>query len=261
VIEINGPEMQKIAQPEDSRDPFYNAILALSVEAPGRIYIRGKGLDSEWKGRLNIRGDTRAPVLDGSISLLRGRYNLFGKPLTLTRGTISFDGDIPPSPDFDVVGESKRSDVTTRVQLSGSVSEPTLRIESDPPMPSDEALSRLLFGKGMDEMSPFQALRLAQAIKALSGDGSGILDFFDRTQKLIGVDQLDIRQAGETSDQTALSVGKYIGEGIYVEVEKGLWSESDKVSIEADITPNISVESEAGTISGGGVGINWKFDY
>ena len=57
------------------------------------------------------------------------------------------------------------------------------------------------------------------------------------------------------------SVGKYLNDDVYVEIEKGVGSEGGKVSVEVDITPNISVESEVGLDAQSGVGINWKWDY
>ena len=105
------------------------------------------------------------------------------------------------------------------------------------------------------------ALKLAQAVNALRGKSGGILGFFDRTRKFLGVDQLAIDQSEETGGQAAISVGKYIGENVYVEMGKGLGKESGKVKVEVELTPNVSLESQVGEDSNGGIGINWKWDY
>ena len=87
------------------------------------------------------------------------------------------------------------------------------------------------------------------------------MDFLDRTRKLLGVDQLEVKQPDENGGGTALSAGKYVGDNVYLQVEQGLGPESGKVSVEVEVTPNITVESEVGVDSQGGAGINWKWDY
>ena len=89
----------------------------------------------------------------------------------------------------------------------------------------------------------------------------GVLDFMTRTRKMLRVDRLSVEQSEEDEEGVTVSVGKYLKDGVYVELEKGTGTESDQIFVEIDITPNISVESEAGTDAQGGIGLNWKFDY
>jgi translocation and assembly module TamB len=206
-------------------------------------------------------GDFRKPLITGNLSAIRGRYNFFGKPFSLSRGVFYFDGDSLSSSRFDVSGEHRHSNMTTRIRVSGSPAAPGFQIESDPPTASDEILARLFFGKEVANLTPFQALRLAQAVNTLRGGGSSMLDFFERTHKFLGVDQLDIIQSGDNNRQTVVSAGKYIRENVYVTMEKGLAAESGKVSVEVELTPNITLESEAGADSQGKIGINRKYDY
>ena len=261
VVEINAPFQNKGEKPEIRQKFSGKLYLNVDIDAPGRIFIRGRGLESEWNGNLRVKGKADDVLITGNLSVIRGQYNFFGKSFTLTKGIITFDGQNPPAPAFDVTGEHHRADMTARIRVFGTPSAPTIDIESEPPMPSDEILSRLLFGKGVAHITPFQALKLAQAVNALRGNSGGILGFFDRTRKFLGVDQLAIDQSEETGGQAAISVGKYIGENVYVEMGKGLGKESGKVKVEVELTPNVSLESQVGEDSNGGIGINWKWDY
>jgi translocation and assembly module TamB len=235
--------------------------LDIGIEAPARVFVRGRGLDSEWGGNLKISGTAAEPSIRGDVSVVRGKYNFFGKIFSLSKGFISFSGGQPPMPRFDVTAEHQLPDMTARIRITGSPSAPDIQIESDPPLPEDEVLARLLFGRSAGDMTPFQALRLAQAVNAMRGGGGNIMSFFDRTRRLLGVDQLDIRRSDQNGGGTSVSAGKYVSENVYLEVEKGLDSESGKVSAEVELTPNVTVESEAGVDSGSGIGINWKWDY
>jgi translocation and assembly module TamB len=187
-------------------------------------------------------------------------FNMFDKRFLLTSGAITFDGKTPPRPGIDVTAENRRSDLTARMRFSGNPSSLNLTLESDPILPQDEILARVLFGRSISETTPIQALRLAQALNALRGRG-GVLDFMGRTRRFIGLDQLDIRQPEESGGETTVSIGKYLAEGVFVEMEKGVDTESSKVSVEVELTPNITIESESGSNSEGGVGLNWKWDY
>ena len=112
----------------------------------------------------------------------------------------------------------------------------------------------------MSSITPFQALRLAQAVNSLAG-GGGLFDIMDRTRKIIGVDQLDVKQADEKGGKTSVSVGKYLRDNVYMEMEKGLGTEGGKISVEVELSPNISLETDAGSDANAGVGVNWKWDY
>ena len=114
----------------------------------------------------------------------------------------------------------------------------------------------------MGSLTPFQAVKLAYAVNTLRGNGSGgIMDLFDRTRRILGVDQIELRQSENNNGESAISVGKYLRDDIYIELEKGFTEGSGKVSVEIEVTPDISVESDMGVDSEGGLGINWKWDY
>jgi translocation and assembly module TamB len=88
-----------------------------------------------------------------------------------------------------------------------------------------------------------------------------MFDFMDRTRRLMGVDELNIKQSDDKNAETAVSVGKYMSDNIYVEVEKGLGANTGKASVEIELTPHISVETDVGANGESGVGVNWKWDY
>jgi translocation and assembly module TamB len=80
-------------------------------------------------------------------------------------------------------------------------------------------------------------------------------------RRLIGVDALTLNQAGEDYTESTVSVGKYLSEDVYVEVEKGLSPETGKASLKWDVTPNITVGTEVGVNAQTGVSVDWRWDY
>jgi translocation and assembly module TamB len=259
VIEINR-EGEIITPTRESSSMKSKAVkLDLSVGSSDRFFVRGRGLDSEWKGELKIKGTAADPVITGSLGLVRGRFNFLGKRFDLTRGAISFSGKSPPSPFLDVLGEARSRDITARIQLSGRFPSPDLQLSSDPPFPRDEILSRLLFGRSVTQITPLQAIQLANAVNTLAGGGG--LDFMGKTREVLKLDRLELKQSGEAVQGAAVSAGKYISETVYLEVEQGLGPDSGKASVQWEVTPNITVETEAGVNAEAGAGISWKWDY
>jgi translocation and assembly module TamB len=233
--------------------------LDLSLESPGRVYINGRGLSSEWKGNLVIKGTTTEPLINGRLSVLRGNYNFLGKRFNLNEGFIDFDGKYPPSPYLDITGEAKTRDITAVVKLAGTFQNLEVKLDSNPSVPSDEILAQLLFGRNVSQITPLQAIQLGNAVNAMRGKNT--YDFMGRTREVLGVDQLEVRQAGTNMEDPTISAGKYLSDKVYFEVEKGIGAESGKAAVKWEITPHLTVDTEVGENAETGAGINWKWDY
>jgi len=256
VREINGPEQEQ-TQKKSAKNSVMK--LDLSVESDGKVYLIGRGINSEWKGDLIIKGTTAEPVITGRLSILRGSYNFLGKRFDLTDGLIDLDGQYPLSPYLDVTGKAETSKITVIIKLIGDIRKPKITLTSDPTLPSDEILSQLLFGQEVSKITPFQAIELGNALNTMVGRSR--YDIVGRTRKILGVDQLELKQSGESVEEPTVSVGKYLSDSLYIEVEKGLGAESGKASVTWKLTPNISIDTEIGENASTGVGVNWKWDY
>ena len=109
---------------------------------------------------------------------------------------------------------TKRGDSLT-VDLSAS--DPQVTFSSTPELPQDEILARLIFQKGMGELSPLQIARLAAAVSELSGGSGGLLS---RLRASTGLDDLDI--VTDEKGQTSVAAGRYITENVYLGVQQGM---------------------------------------
>ncbi|MCB2102227.1 MAG: translocation/assembly module TamB domain-containing protein, partial [Rhodobacterales bacterium] len=230
--------------------------LDVTVNIPRRAFVRGRGVDSEWAGRIVVTGTSAAPRVDGTIEIVRGQVTALGKLFQVTRGTVTLDGASPPDPVLDVVAATTAKDLTVTLTVGGRASAPTIALGSDPAMPQDEILARLLFGKNAGSLGPAEALALASAAASLASGDGGVMD------KLRSASGLDVLRA-DTGDKGSprVSAGKYVAEGVYVGVNRGLDPGSGSVTIEVDVTKSISVESEIGSNAQGNLGVNWTHDY
>lgn len=243
---------------EEARRPL-RIDLDLTIHLPGAVFVRGRGLDSEWKGDLYIKGELAEPVINGNLSAVRGRFIFFDKRFVLNEGNILFFGTVPPDPNIHVKAETRVGDLIVNLIMTGQSSNLAISLESDPPLPSDELLARLLFGRNLSSITPIQALQLAQAVRTISGGGE-TLDFMSRTRRLLSLDELEVRQEEEGAG-TSVGVGKYVSSDVFIKVERNLASEDSRVMVEVGLTPSLNLESDVGTDSRRGIGLNWKHDY
>ncbi|MDL2286253.1 translocation/assembly module TamB domain-containing protein [Desulfococcaceae bacterium OttesenSCG-928-F15] len=257
VTEIPKPEGEEEIKPQRKRR--FAPRLDLAIRIPARLFVRGRGLDSEWGGALNITGITSSPAIRGSIELIRGRMEFLGKRLDLEEGTIVLDGSRPPNPYISVEAHQDGRDVLSILKITGQPSNLKFDLSSEPPLPEDEVLSQMLFGRSISAISPMQAAQLAWAIGELSGytDGPGV---FGMARDFLGLDDLNLVSDGDDPDDIRLRAGKYVHERVYLRVEKDLKTDDDLISADVELTHRLSIESKLGP-KGGGVGLYWKRDY
>ncbi len=189
--------------------------LNLLISSPDRIFIRGRGLDAELGGQLLVSGTTANVVPSGAFNLIRGRLDILGKRLTLSEAQLLLEGDFVPY--IRVVASTENDGITTSVVIQGRADEPDVSFTSTPELPEEEVISRLLFGRGLDTISPLQAAQLASAVATLAGrGGEGVIG---RLRQGFGLDDLDV--ATDADGGTSVRAGKYISENVYTQVEGG----------------------------------------
>jgi autotransporter translocation and assembly factor TamB len=127
-------------------------------------------------------------------------------------------------------------------------------------MSEERALSILLFGENTEDISPFQALQLADSIRRLSGHGGG-LDPLGFSRKVLGVDDINFKTDETNPEKASIGLGKYVTDKIYFEIERGRQADTTKLRIEVQITPKISIENVTKQEGNTSFGINWRFDY
>lgn len=236
-------------------------ILNLDISVPGRAFVRGLGLDSEWTGNVRISGNTRAPNVSGILNPVRGRFSLMGKSFRLERGAIRFTGSDDVDPLLDLTAEHTTSSLTAMVRVTGSASQPKIALTSRPPLPESEIASQVLFGTDSADLSPAQSLQLASAIATFSGAG-GAVGILDSTRRALGVDVIDFTESEQDPGSTRVSVGKYVADGVYIEVERGAEESSlTSTTVEVEVLPDVRIEGGTTETGGNKVGIKWKWDY
>ncbi|HDP35924.1 MAG TPA: hypothetical protein ENN29_12540, partial [Candidatus Hydrogenedentes bacterium] len=95
---------------------------------------------------------------------------------------------------------------------------------------------------------------------AMFNRGLAGMQLFSGAVGLPGIDRIDIR-TGERADETVVGMGRYFTDSVYVEVEQGAASDSGKISVEVEVTPQVSVKGDVDAKERSGVGVFWRRDY
>ena len=273
VVEVNSRVPRRTtALAAKPSPPAVPASLDIKIAVPGRIFVRGRGLDSEWRGQISVTGTSDAPRIVGSLEAIRGTFDFLGKTFKMVRGNIGFDGAAALDPTLDILAEISAADITAQVSVTGLASSPKIAVTSTPVIPQDEILSRVLFNRAVGQITAAEGIQVAQAAATLAGGGPGVLD---RLRGRLGLDRLVFGSApsgmassnlnpasgGNAASNTAISGGKYVAEGVYVGASQGLTPQSSKVIVEIEVRPRVTVQGEFSQGGSSGLGLNYKYDY
>ncbi|WP_134724797.1 translocation/assembly module TamB domain-containing protein [Paracoccus luteus] len=234
--------------------PAVQAQLDLTILAPNQIFVRGRGVDAELGGDLRLTGRANNVVPVGQFELIRGRVDLLGKRFDMTEGLIELQGSLVPV--LRLVAQTEQDGIVTRIIIDGEIRDPEITFESVPDMPEEEVLSQLLFGRGLDTISPLQAAQLANALAVLAGrGGEGIVAGIRNS---VGLDDLDLA----TDDQGNVSVraGKYLSRNLYTDLSVDADGKST-INLNLDINDAVTARGAIGSEGDSTIGVFYERDY
>ncbi len=253
VIEINRPVTLIVEERPSAVLP--ETRLDVRVRAPGRVFVRGRGLDTEWSLDMRVGGTAAAPQVYGEARLVRGRFTLAGRPFEAERGIIRFNGD-PEEALVDLVAELSSPEITARVALSGPVNDPEITLSSSPSLPEDEVLPQALFGRASEDLSALEAAQLAGSLAELAGQAS--LNIAGAARDLVGLDRLDVRD--EAGVGLRVAGGKYLTRDVYLEVARTGIGETE-TQVEWRVRPQLYLISAFEPTGDRRLSVRWRREY
>ncbi|MCK7597561.1 translocation/assembly module TamB [Microbulbifer sp. CAU 1566] len=263
VPEIDVIEVEMDSGERDMGPPLMEHIrLALEVVLDQQSYVRGLGLDSELKGKVEIAGTAADPQASGTLTIVRGKFDLLGKKFDLQDGQVQFENNVAA---IYVKGVHTYAEGEITAEISGTTDDPKIEFSSNPAAAQDEIFAQLLFGKSLTDISPLQAVRLVSVVRTLQTGNTGF-DPLASTRDLVGLDTLDFEsEATDEGDQYSLSLGKYITSRIYLELQRSTdplnpWQAEMQIELRKNLRLDIK-SSENNESGGGSVELQWKKDY
>lgn len=229
--------------------------LDVTVSAPGRIFVRGRGLDAEMGGTLRLVGTTANPQAIGSFSMRRGFMQVLTRRVTFSKGDVGFTGSLTPRLDFAATTQASSAAIT--ITVTGEAQKPEIAFTSSPQLPQDEVLAQFLFDRSMSQLSPAQIAQLGASVLALTGgSGEGPLGALRQS---LGVDAIDVETDG--TGGPSLAVGKYLSDNIYLGVKQGASGDSSRVTVDIDVTKSLKLRGEVGADGESKAGIFFEREF
>jgi translocation and assembly module TamB len=267
--------------------------LGIALDAPAAIFVQGRGLDAQLGGRLKIAGTSDNPQVSGGFTMIRGVFSLAGTSLNFTSGKVSFNGQglkggIDPSLDF--VAQSSvvyNGPTTVTLTVSGFADSPKISLSSSPPLPQDDLLGLLLFGKPASQLTAIQLAETGATLASLSGIGGGGGSKWNPLtwiRKAFGLNTLSVGSAtpqnqtgAGSSSQSAtsgasLTAGKYVSKRVYVAATQSTTGYS-QVQVNVDLSQYLKLQTRLGNGTataqgvtpendpGSSIGLAWQMPY
>ncbi|MGH8217172.1 MAG: translocation/assembly module TamB domain-containing protein [Steroidobacteraceae bacterium] len=295
VLDVVRPGQARAPAPSASR---LTIGLGITVDAPQAIFVQGRGLDAQLGGKLKVTGTTDSPQVNGGFSMIRGSFSLAGTNLRFTSGKVSFNGAglkgrIDPTLDF-LAEATVTSTTATTVQLhvTGFADAPKISLTSMPPLPQDDLLGLLLFGKPASQLTVVQLAETGAALASLSGIGGGgagggggtlsKLNPLNWIKKALGLNTISVGGAtppggagaggGTQTTGASVTAGKYISNRVYLAATQTTTGTS-QVEVDVDLSSHLKLQTRLGNGSataqgttpqndpGSSIGLAWQFPY
>jgi translocation and assembly module TamB len=255
VVEINAPADRPV--PRAALAPWR---LDLQVRGRNGFIVTGLGLESEWSTDIAVRGNVQDFVITGAANLVRGDYNFAGRRFELESGTIRFTGTTPVDPVLDIVAVDDIAGIDASIRVRGTGLRPEISFASNPQLPEDELLSRILFGASITDISVTEAAQLGVALASLRSGDDG-LDPINAIRRATGLDRLRILPANsELGSGTSVAAGKYLTRRVFVEIITDGQGYS-ATRIEYQITRWLALLGSVSTLGQESVNLRVKRDY
>lgn len=213
----------------------------------------GFGLTAALAGDLTVTEQPGEPTTaTGAVNVTEGSYTAYGQDLEITRGRVLFAGGPVDEPGIDVRAvRQPAEDILVGVEARGSLMQPEFSVFSEPAMSQSEQLSWLVLGRALEGGAASESSALARAALALGIKGGNVLT--ERLGRRLGVDQIGIEtEPGQSSEQAALVLGKYLSPDLYVSYGIGLLEPVSTLKLSYALSSKWRLVTESSSVQSGG---------
>jgi translocation and assembly module TamB len=257
-VVIVGREEPVLAEAESRRTETRGkkptkAVVDLSIDLGQNVHLRGRGLDVWLSGALRVQTTPQGELRGvGTIDARRGLFTAYGQRLEIDRGTLYFNGPLN-NPGLDFLALRKRQAVEAGVAVTGTLSQPLVRVVSVPAVPEGEALSWLILGRAPSQAGAGQLSAVPLATGAILGKAGAPL------ARALNLDEVGVRSGNEVSQQF-VTLGKRISDRVYIAFEQSIGGTESLLRLEMTLTERTTLRAETGRASSLGLFYRYAWD-
>jgi len=233
-------------QVESDSWPFdYNIDVTLGDD----VKVVGLGLNGRLGGFLEVISSPDGNTAGrGFLDILDGNYTLYGSPLQITRGRLTFDGGPVDNPSLDIqatkfIKETRfgYEGVEAGVKITGSVADFEMELYSNPNMTENNILAYILLDKPFTTEGDEGTKGLVNSAAKAIGLGKGS-DLITDVSSILPVDDIRV-EGGIDTQETSLVVGKNLSEDLSVSYDYNLFNNAGSFRVRYEFDKGFSVES------------------
>lgn len=222
---------------------FQNIQGKVKVFIPRNSWIKNEQMRFEIAGDMEMIKHRDYMELFGTVDVIRGQYEIFGKTFVVDDGTITFQGGKEFNPRLNLVANynvrnQDRSDNELTLNVTGDLKEPKINfMMAGETLNEGDALSYILFGTNMDALVSGQEAAIATSAGSIAtGTAASVLS--SELTKLLGktfnVDYIEMR-AGSSFENATFVVGKYLTNKLFVSYERRFGDFKDEKMAEYEV--------------------------
>ena len=230
-------------KPQDANARPVNA--KVKLELGDQVSFTGFGLHTGLDGLLDAEYDGKQTQLFGYIAMKDANYQAYGQNLSVEKGRLLFAG-IADNPGVDLRAKRLSIDesVTAYLAVNGRLSQPTIRIYSEPSLPEAEALAYLITGRNLSQADKESGNEISAA--ALSLGLNKAMPALNEMGERLGIDEISFDSGKGDYQDSAIKLGKYLNPDLYIGYTHGLFDANGALMINYSINDYLDLESLSG---------------
>ncbi len=240
--------------------------LALSLQTVAPVEVKTPFFQTKAQLNASLFGTASKPQMSGVIELHEGIFDFPYKPLYITSGKLFLNPVQPDDPLISLTAKNKIKKYAITMQVSGTLHQPKITLESSPALPEENILTLLL--SGSDEGSLFAAMPhmvMLQLEHLLFGSGekmSKAQQFFKNLLKPLKNVRFVPKMSDDQSNKVQGAIEVDINDRLRAKAQNSLnLSDETQVEVEYSLTDDMSIKAvrdkEGGL--GGELEMRWKF--
>ncbi|WP_233841200.1 translocation/assembly module TamB domain-containing protein [Dyella sp. 2HG41-7] len=225
---------------------------SIKVDLGQHTHLAGMGLNGNLSGVLTVdERPGRQTTGQGQIAV-SGTYKAYGQNLQIQQGQLLFASTPIDNPGLSIKAVRSLTPNATidqgqevGLQISGTAKRPVLTVFSNPTMDQSDALSYLVTGKPLSQVSGGDTNKVNAAAQAL-GSATGNLLAKSVGSKL-GISDIGVSSSDALNGSSAFTVGKYLSPRLYLSYGVGLFEPGQVITLRYRLSRRWSFEGQNAT--------------
>lgn len=211
------PEMFKV-----KKDPLKVGPVELDIIifADKNVWLSNNFINTELKGKFNLKTSKENLAYTGDISTVRGSVNFNGHEFKIDDGKLQFNDNPIFDPVFNINAHTNIDVFKIMLQISGSTAKPDFKLSSQPALTQPEITALLTTGQAKNDMSSKDAASMSAKLYADYQKEQMLGGIQNKLKKGLNLDELSVKTSGTTEQgrkiENSVTVGKYVNDKLFV---------------------------------------------